>query len=250
MTQETFSQRIYSADGGETTYVGYQTNGVNMVWNGYESPLFEHSVAEKILQDLVASTAAAKMEYVPETDAFRFFDPEEESWEEWKGRDIIEKPSSAVVRVYGIGAGSWCWVAAPPLSFEELDNKLHVSDERRIDGLFAQRQRLLATLSALESSIKIVTKDRAMAARVLRRRPLKEVIADLEKAVAEKHYGGEWMEAARYRLLPVEIKAMIVLSPHLTELENGCVRDDGDGLMTYADLKEAYVAEVQKKEGA
>lgn len=239
---ETFSERTYSADGGETTYVGYQTNGVNMVWNGYESPLFEHSVAEKILQDLVASTDGAKMEYVPETDSFRFFDPEEESWEEWKGRDIIEKSTSAVVRVYGIGAGSWCWVTAPRLSFEELEDKLYRPDEKRVDGLNQRRQHLLQSLHALDNEICLVVRAMRSAAFFVRPRALDLVLAEIETKCE-----GRWMEAARYHLLPVEIKAMIVLSPYLVELENGCVRDDEEGIMTYADLKDVYVAEVQKK---
>lgn len=68
-------------------------------------------------------------------------------------------------------------------------------------------------------------------------RSLEEVRAEIEERCDEEH---NWMDAPQYLSLPLEMQAMVVRTLYLNVTAGGHVRDDEEGLQTWADLWEDY----------
>lgn len=84
----------------------YEGFTYNQHWNGWEMPMFEREIAEKILKDC----EDLEFKYDNETDTFTFkSEYEDDDCEETeKGHDILAD-NGKVYHVYDIGAGNWIW---------------------------------------------------------------------------------------------------------------------------------------------
>lgn len=84
----------------------YEGFTYNRYWNGWEMPMFEREIAEKILKDC----EDLEYKYDNETDTFTFkseYD-DDDCIETEKGHDILADDGN-IHHVYDIGAGSWIW---------------------------------------------------------------------------------------------------------------------------------------------
>lgn len=91
---------------GSTEYKGFSQG---QFWNGWAMPLFTFEVAQELAKDQNAVTTEEKLVYDEATDSFIYqtdYYPEEE-WERFEVTMIDGK------KLYGIGAGSWCWDESP-----------------------------------------------------------------------------------------------------------------------------------------
>jgi len=89
----------------DTSYQGYTAG---QTWNGFACPYFELQVAQEVAQAYVEMHAEGpgrprKVEYDPENDCFRFYEPAYDDWEEVSALIVGEK------KLYPIGAFSWAW---------------------------------------------------------------------------------------------------------------------------------------------
>jgi hypothetical protein len=90
----------FSLDGLEGVFKGW-TKG--QLWNGWEMPHFEFQEAQK----LIAALNDPKVRYDLATDVFTTRNGEDED-EVWPAQ-LITTLGPQQVKVYPIGAGSWCW---------------------------------------------------------------------------------------------------------------------------------------------
>lgn len=111
MTTETFHSRfdpetqepplttaLFAFDGVTTLILGYTVKGD--LWNGWAKPMFTKEGAQLIAQSLPGMT------YKEETDSFDI-DLEGEMYSFCA--TTVQIPIMGAVKVYAIGAGSWCW---------------------------------------------------------------------------------------------------------------------------------------------
>jgi hypothetical protein len=90
----------FSLDGIEGVFEGWARG---QLWNGWEMPCFEFQEAQK----LIGALHEPKVEYDSARDLFTTRDTGDED-EAWLAQSItVLGPSQ--VKVYPIGAGSWCW---------------------------------------------------------------------------------------------------------------------------------------------
>lgn len=90
----------FSLEGIEGVFKGW-TNG--QLWNGWEMPLFEFQEAQKLitaLNDLKVGYDLAKDVFIATNG-----DAEDEVWP----AQLITALGPNHIKVYPIGAGSWCW---------------------------------------------------------------------------------------------------------------------------------------------
>lgn len=86
----------------------YEGFTFNQYWNGWEMPMFEKEIAEKILKELTDSSDSWQAKYDSETDTFIFKFEDDDCEDIEKGRDILGEDGN-IHHVYDIGAGSWIW---------------------------------------------------------------------------------------------------------------------------------------------
>ena len=74
-------------------------------WNGWAMPYFEHATALKLCE------AIPDLSYEESTDVFTLSGEDIDEPEVFAAEHI--EVNGSMVKVYGIGAGSWCWDAEP-----------------------------------------------------------------------------------------------------------------------------------------
>lgn len=99
MNQQTLRRATFRADWMDETLPGF-THGHK--WNGWAMPLFEFETANKILDSM------KPLAYDQKADAFIFTDPDWPDEPDIYAASFIEV-EGRTVKVYGIGAGFWCW---------------------------------------------------------------------------------------------------------------------------------------------
>ena len=89
-----------------TSYIGWTTG---QLWNGWGTPSFEKSVAEKVIADL----EDWKVSYDPEKDEYTFISEHDPDPYVVTGAEIqvVDRGRRKKIKVYDIGAGSWTWNA-------------------------------------------------------------------------------------------------------------------------------------------
>jgi hypothetical protein len=101
-----FSRVLAHGDWNEgAEYVAYSDGDR---WNGWSMPYFEFETAMQIITEMNESAGIVELKYDAGTDSFIY---ENEDWPdepEIYGSRIIECDGETV-KVYGVGAGSWCW---------------------------------------------------------------------------------------------------------------------------------------------
>jgi hypothetical protein len=95
-----FRQAKFSLMDSAEHFTGW-TNGEN--WNGWAMPHFEFAEAQRLIAWL--KTSAGR--YDVARDVFLTFNMDDEE-EMWPGCSISISDGSSI-KVYGIGAGCWCW---------------------------------------------------------------------------------------------------------------------------------------------
>jgi hypothetical protein len=88
----------FGGDWSEKVFPGYNREGFR--WNGWGMPLFTKAVAQAVaieMQDL---------KYNLQNDSFDI--PMDGELDQFKGEDV-DVPDQGPLRLYAIGAGSWCW---------------------------------------------------------------------------------------------------------------------------------------------
>lgn len=79
-------------------------------WNGWACPMFDIDAAMRVMEGYNEATTESEyglMSYDVNEDKFMIPETEHEDAQEWKGFDINIEGKQ--VRVYDIGAYSWCW---------------------------------------------------------------------------------------------------------------------------------------------
>ena len=80
-------------------------------WNGWACPFFPGEGAHRIADffaGLESSGVAYRAEYDREADAFRFWDPDGDHWDEYESVEVGGRT------LYPIGAYAWTWRRATP----------------------------------------------------------------------------------------------------------------------------------------
>lgn len=98
-----FRRAVFVGDWNEKPVPGF-TDGNR--WNGWAIPYFEFETAQEIMAETGEDPSVFR--YDPEEDAFIYNNPDWPEEPEVYGATFIDIDGKPV-KVYGIGAGFWCW---------------------------------------------------------------------------------------------------------------------------------------------
>lgn len=93
----------FTGDWMDGTLPGFTTG---QTWNGWAMPLFEFETVNKIIEGM--RNDEQTLTYYPTRDAFVYVNPDWPEEPDVYAASFIEIDGRRI-KVYGIGAGFWCW---------------------------------------------------------------------------------------------------------------------------------------------